>query len=102
MNNKKSVHRTIRLKPANDLIVKTIADTLFRDSYDPEHPHEGNYSAGLNFIIEQFRKQDELGKLLQLLFMKTQYDNGVRSKEVIESVKHLEAYLALLQSNTNI
>ena len=74
------------MKELNDDTVLAVSKALFK----------GNYSAGLNFIVEEFRQYSEFSKLLHLLKLKGDYDSGVRTRETIDAKKELESILLYL------
>ena len=95
MTNKKTQHINARLNIENYLLVKDIADTLFKDSMDlPEEP--GNFSKALNYIIQTFAEDQKIGMILKTIRAHAEFQRGVRTKEVIEG-EH--AFQRLLESN---
>ena len=87
---KKTVHINSRISQENYLVLKDIADTLFRG------PDEviGNFTDALNYVVDSFRLQNSLADTLYMIRMHAEYERGIRTKEVINAENRFRAYIA--------
>jgi len=89
------VHVHCRLELELYLMVRDVADVLFRDFEDSE----GNFSAALNYLLKRVFEEDLLGRLVGLIRCKAEYDRGVRTQSVIDGNKQFESLLGRLLSS---
>jgi len=89
---RKREYISARIDPDNYMMVRNVADILFRGEDDAS----GNFSRALDYILEQFRLDNEFSKLLSLIKCKAEFERGVRTKEVINGAKRMDFLVAKL------
>lgn len=69
---------------------------MFREEDEPE----GNFSKALDFLLTYLRNKSDVSFLLKLLSIKTRFDRGERSKEVLDGMKNYTKVMKIVAENT--
>jgi len=81
---------SVRLNSYNYEVVRSIADLMF----------DGNLSMALDWILTVFRFNTEFDAVCKFFVMKARYENGDRSREVIDAVKGVEPIIKFVTEIT--